>query len=116
MCDRVLEQEVAPAVGVEVAISLVVVIEALGERGPSPHAEEMLVVYLPKEKLVFQGDLVNLPFSGKYLPSTVNDTTVHFFDWLTKSGLDIQSITAVHGPTTTLEDLRAAVERKRTGK
>jgi hypothetical protein len=43
--------------------------------GPSPHAEEMLVAYLPKERLIFQSDLVNLPHSGRYLPSTVNDTT-----------------------------------------
>jgi glyoxylase-like metal-dependent hydrolase (beta-lactamase superfamily II) len=84
--------------------------------GPSPHAREMLVAYLPKEKLVFQGDLVNLPFSGKYMPSTVNDTTLHFYDWITKSGLDIQRIAAVHGPATTLEDLRAAVEKKRAGR
>jgi hypothetical protein len=84
--------------------------------GPSPHADEMLVVYLPKEKLVFQGDLVNLPNSGKYLPTTVNDTTVHFFDWVTKSGLDVQRVAAVHGPTTTLDELRAAVERKRASK
>ena len=84
--------------------------------GPGPHADEMLVAYLPKEKLIFQGDLVNLPLSGKYLPSTVNDTTLHFFDWLAKSGLDVQRVAAVHGPATTLEDLRAAVERKRASK
>ena len=29
--------------------------------GPSPHAEEMLVVYLPAERLLVQGDLLNLP-------------------------------------------------------
>ncbi len=84
--------------------------------GPSPHAREMLVVYLPKEKLVFQGDLVNLPLSARYMPTTVNDTTLHFFDWITKSGLDIQRVAAVHGPSTTLEDLRAAVEKKRAGR
>jgi len=84
--------------------------------GPSPHAAEMLVAYLPKERLVFQGDLVNLPFSGKYMPTTVNDTTLHFYDWVTKSGLDVQRIAAVHGPATTLEDLRAAVEKKRAGR
>ena len=83
--------------------------------GPSPHAQQMLVVYLPKEKLVFQGDLVNLPNSGKWMPTTVNDTTLHFFDWITKSGLDVQRIAAVHGPSTTLADLRAAVEKKRAG-
>ncbi|HKG13946.1 MAG TPA: MBL fold metallo-hydrolase [Pyrinomonadaceae bacterium] len=84
--------------------------------GPSPHAEEMLVVYLPKEKLVFQGDLVNLPFSGKYLPSTVNDTTVHFFDAVSKLNLDVKRVAAVHGPSTTWDDLREAVEKKRSGR
>ncbi|HEX8284463.1 MAG TPA: MBL fold metallo-hydrolase [Pyrinomonadaceae bacterium] len=84
--------------------------------GPSPHAEEMLVAYLPKEKLIFQGDLVNLPNSGKYLPSTVNDTTLHFFDWVTKSGLEVTRVAAVHGPSTTWDDLRAAVEKKRAGR
>jgi glyoxylase-like metal-dependent hydrolase (beta-lactamase superfamily II) len=84
--------------------------------GPSPHAAEMLVAYLPKEKIIFQGDLVNLPNSGRFMPTTVNDTTLHFFDWVTKSGLDVQRIAAVHGPSTTLEDLRAAVEKKRAGK
>ena len=84
--------------------------------GPGPHAEEMLVAYLPKEKLVFQGDLVNLPSSGKYLPSTVNDTTVHFFDAVTKLGLEVTRVAAVHGPATTWGDLRDAVEKRRAGR
>lgn len=84
--------------------------------GPGPHAREMLVVYLPKEKLVFQGDLVNLPNSGKWLPSTVNDTTVHFLDSLSRLNLDVQRVASVHGPATTIEDLRAAVDKKRAAK
>jgi glyoxylase-like metal-dependent hydrolase (beta-lactamase superfamily II) len=84
--------------------------------GPSPHAAEMLIAYLPKEKLVFQGDLVNLPFSGQYLPTTVNDTTLHFFDAVQRLKLDVQRIAAVHGPSTTFDDLRAAVEKKRAGR
>ena len=84
--------------------------------GPSPHAKEMLIVYLPKEKLVFQGDLVNLPNSGKFLPTTVNATTVHFFDQIKLLGLDVDRIAAVHGPTTTLDELRKAVEKSRSGR
>ena len=84
--------------------------------GPGPHAREMLVVYLPKEKLVFQGDLVNLPNSGKWLPSTVNDSTVHFLDTLGRLNLDVERVAAVHGPATSLEDLREAVNRKRASK
>ena len=84
--------------------------------GPSPHAAEMLVAYLPKEKLVFQGDLLNLPNSGKYLPSTVNDTTLHFFDWVNRTQLDVKRVASVHGPSTTWDDLREAVEKKRAGR
>jgi glyoxylase-like metal-dependent hydrolase (beta-lactamase superfamily II) len=80
--------------------------------GPSPHANEMLVAYVPKAKLVFQGDLVNLPASGKYQPTTINDTTIQFFQAIQKLGLDVETIAAVHGPSTTLGDLRQAIERR----
>lgn len=76
----------------------------------------MLVVYLPREKLIFQGDLVNLPNSGKWLPSTVNESTVHFLDTLTRLNLDVKRVASVHGPATTIEDLREAVNRKRASK
>jgi len=81
--------------------------------GPSPHANEMLIAYLPKEKIVFQGDLVNLPNTGKYSPTTVNDSTVHFFDSIKRLGLNVDRITAVHGPSTTLDDLRKAIDKSR---
>ena len=84
--------------------------------GPSPHAQEMLIAYLPKERLVFQGDLVNLSADGKYLPTTINDTTLHFFDSIPRLGLDVRRIASVHGPSTTLEDLREAIEHKRAAK
>src|SRR5262249_17527695 len=79
--------------------------------GPSPHAKEMLIAYLPKAKLVFQGDLVNLPASGKYQPTTINDSTRHFFKSIQKLGLDVDRIAAVHGPATSMEDLRKAMEQ-----
>ena len=34
--------------------------------GSGPHAEEMLVAYLPNEKIVLQGDLLNRPANGDY--------------------------------------------------
>lgn len=79
--------------------------------GPSPHANEMLIAYLPKEKLVFQGDLVNLPASGKYAPTTVNASTIHFFNELRRLGLDVDRIAAVHGPTTSMEELGKAMKK-----
>jgi glyoxylase-like metal-dependent hydrolase (beta-lactamase superfamily II) len=84
--------------------------------GPSPHANEMLVAYLPNEKVVFQGDLVNLPASGKYMPTTVIETTIHFFDSIKRLGLDVERIAAVHGPLTTQDELRKAIEKSRSSR
>ena len=82
--------------------------------GPSPHAKEMLIAYLPQEKMVFQGDLVNLPASGKYLPTTVNATTIHFFNEIKRRGWDVDRIAAVHGPATTMDDLAKAVRKSQS--
>jgi len=73
----------------------------------------MLIAYLPKEKLVFQGDLLSLQASGKYYPSTVNHTTVHFYNSLQRLGLDVDKIALVHGPLTTIKELRNAIENRK---
>ncbi|MDQ3135065.1 MAG: MBL fold metallo-hydrolase [Acidobacteriota bacterium] len=80
--------------------------------GPSPHAAEMLLAYLPKHKLVFQGDLIILPPDGKFVSDTVNDTTLHFAEAIRRLGLDVERIAAVHGPTTTLDALKEAIAAK----
>lgn len=82
--------------------------------GPSPHANEMLIAYLPQEKLVFQGDLVNLPASGKYSPTTVNATTIHFFNEIKRRGWDVDRIAAVHGPATTTDELAKAIKKSQS--
>lgn len=78
--------------------------------GPGGHTNEMLVAYLPKEKLVFQGDLVNRPANND--PATINDTTVHFVNWMEQSSLGIDRVIGVHGPPSTREELRLAVTQK----
>lgn len=78
--------------------------------GSGPHTEEMLVAYLPNEKIVFQGDLVNRPANGD--APTVNDTTVHFAKWLETRKLAVEKIAGVHGPVTTIEELRQGVAEK----
>lgn len=75
--------------------------------GPSPHAEEMLVAYLPNEKLVFQADLLDRPINND--PPTINNITVHFSNWLDASKLDVTRIIAVHGPPSTRDELRQGV-------
>jgi glyoxylase-like metal-dependent hydrolase (beta-lactamase superfamily II) len=75
--------------------------------GPGPHAKEMLVVYLPKEKILFQGDLLILPNSGI---NPANETTLNFAEWLNKSGIAVDKIVGVHGRTGTTDDLRRSIE------
>lgn len=75
--------------------------------GPSPHADEMLVVYLPREKILVQGDLLNLPI-GRMRAG--NLTTAHFAQWLERSGLQVERIVPVHGPIHSPAELRQAIE------
>jgi glyoxylase-like metal-dependent hydrolase (beta-lactamase superfamily II) len=75
--------------------------------GPSPHANEMLVAYLPNEKILVQGDLLNLPADGRMKAG--NATTLHFARWLDQSGLVVERIVPVHGPVHTINQLREAV-------
>jgi len=82
--------------------------------GPGGHTDEMLVAYLPAEKLIFQGDLVNRPGNGD--PATINDSTVHFAEWLGKGGLAVDRVIGVHGPPSTVEELKKAVADRRTAR
>ncbi len=75
--------------------------------GSGPHMDEMIVAYLPKEKIIFQGDLLNRPEDGHAVPG--NATTAHFAGWLKKSGLAVERIVGVHGPVATPEDLHKAI-------
>jgi glyoxylase-like metal-dependent hydrolase (beta-lactamase superfamily II) len=75
--------------------------------GPSPHADEMLVAWLPRQHLLSQGDLLNRPAHGR--PRAGNLTTRYFADWLRNSGLPVERIAAVHGPVATLADLDTAI-------
>lgn len=80
--------------------------------GPGPHAEEMVIAYLPNEKLLFQGDLLNLPPDGRpRVPA--NETTVHFYETLQKMGLPVAKLTGVHSPVVGMETLVEAIEMRK---
>lgn len=75
--------------------------------GPNPHADEMVVVYLPAERLLVQGDLLNLPADGRMRAGTL--ASRHFLEWVDRSGLAIDRIIPVHGRPQTVDQLREAV-------
>ncbi|HET6976120.1 MAG TPA: MBL fold metallo-hydrolase [Pyrinomonadaceae bacterium] len=80
--------------------------------GPNPHANEILVAYLPKEKILFQADLLN-PNANGSIP-IAQDVTMSFAEKLQQMGLQIDKIYGVHGRAATPEELRTSVERRRS--
>lgn len=85
----------------------------LHDIGPTSHVDEIVMAYLPKEKLIFQGDLLILPTRGE--PGAANTLTAEFAKAIERLGLDVQTIAGVHGPVGTIADLRTAVSRRRSG-
>jgi glyoxylase-like metal-dependent hydrolase (beta-lactamase superfamily II) len=77
--------------------------------GPGPHADEMLIGYVPASRFVFQGDLFN---TGVGSPASWgNATTVHFADWLGRNGLAVDSVGGTHSAVRTRAELDASVAR-----
>ncbi|MGH8252207.1 MAG: MBL fold metallo-hydrolase [Steroidobacteraceae bacterium] len=75
--------------------------------GPNPHAREMVIAWLPKERVVFQGDLFfvpnnDAPFGPPQAP------TVAFAARLKELGLPVAKIAAVHGTTASIEQFQEA--------
>jgi len=82
--------------------------------GPTSHAKEMLVAYLPKEKLIYQGDLFFAPFDEKIPVGPAQPLTSEFGAWLQRSGLQVERIAAVHGRTVSFNVLDAALKTSGT--
>ena len=79
--------------------------------GPNPHANEMIVAYLPKEKILFQADLLNPAANGTI--GIAQDVTVSFAEKLQQLGLNVEKIYGVHGRAATPEEMRASIEKRR---
>ncbi|HEY1269343.1 MAG TPA: MBL fold metallo-hydrolase, partial [Candidatus Binatia bacterium] len=74
---------------------------------PLPHADDLVVVYLPKEKLLIEADHVS-PRDGKVRPGPRLD---EFIPALDKLHLDVETIVGIHGDQATLQAARAAVKK-----
>ena len=76
--------------------------------GPAPHANEMVIAWLPKEKLVFTGDLF-----GRYADDSVtpaNAGTRHFAAAIRRLGLPVETILDVHTRPSTMQDLETSLK------
>lgn len=78
--------------------------------GPAPHTKEMLIVYLPKEKILFQGDLIA---GGHGALPVAQESTIHLDQRIRELGLDVEKLIGVHGRVVTVEEMRQAIEKRR---
>jgi glyoxylase-like metal-dependent hydrolase (beta-lactamase superfamily II) len=82
----------------------------LHDIGPNPHAKEMVVAYLPKHKILFQGDLFNPPIEGPV--GAAQDGTVHFSEQVKKLGFTVDKLIGVHGRDATIAELQKSIEER----
>jgi glyoxylase-like metal-dependent hydrolase (beta-lactamase superfamily II) len=76
--------------------------------GPGPHVDEMLVAYLPKEKILFFADVFGIPLYGPIPPGTPANRD--FADKIKKLGIDVQTLAPAHGKAGTMKDLQKALD------
>jgi glyoxylase-like metal-dependent hydrolase (beta-lactamase superfamily II) len=81
--------------------------------GPYWHAEEEILVYVPGEKLLFEGDLFTSGFGEDVAPA--QDHPILLAEKIKELGLDVRQIVGVHGRLRPIADLYRAIE-KRQGK
>ena len=82
--------------------------------GPTPHAENILIVYLPDEGIVFEADHFPQPASGVIPPAV--PATVAFAEALEKLDLDYDRIIGTHSPRiATPADVATALSRQPVG-
>ena len=90
---------------------------------PLTHVTEMLLVYLPKQKILYQSDMFNpIDVAAKAIPEDdpwhgINPVnTVNLFETLRKLGLDVDRIAGSHGRIATMQEFLQASEIIKAGK
>lgn len=73
---------------------------------PLPHAEDMVVIYLPAEKIIIEADHIS-PRKGEVRPAA---SVKEFVPALDKLNLDVVTIVGIHGDSATLQAARAAAQ------
>jgi glyoxylase-like metal-dependent hydrolase (beta-lactamase superfamily II) len=64
--------------------------------GPNPHTDEALVVYLPREGILYQGDQFYFDDAETFPPRDRLGVMRHFAGWLARSGLRVERIYGTH--------------------
>lgn len=77
--------------------------------GPNPHVDEIVIVYLPREKILFVTDLCMTRVTGKIPPQS--QTNIDFADKLRQLNLQVETIANGHGWVGTMTQLRDSFKR-----
>jgi glyoxylase-like metal-dependent hydrolase (beta-lactamase superfamily II) len=75
------------------------------------HADGLLMVYLPKEKLLSQADTYTPPPLAAPVTTTVNPNAVNLADNIARLGLNVDQLLPLHGRIVPLADLNKAIGR-----
>ena len=79
------------------------------------HNDAFAMVYLPKEKILIEGDAFTPLAANAPPPATVNPFAVNLDANITRLKLDVKQIAALHGPrVTTMADLKAFIAPRST--
>jgi len=77
----------------------------------SPHCGEIIIAYLPKEKILFEGDLLDLDVAeGGTAPA--GEDTADLANQIQRLGWQVERIVPVHGRLGKIEDLQRAVSKR----
>ncbi|HEX6095469.1 MAG TPA: hypothetical protein VF432_04015 [Thermoanaerobaculia bacterium] len=74
--------------------------------GPNDHVSESLIAWLPRQQIVFQGDLFRYD-PGR--PEAARQSAVAFADFIARQNLPVKTIVGVHGEPASMDDLRQAI-------
>jgi glyoxylase-like metal-dependent hydrolase (beta-lactamase superfamily II) len=78
----------------------------------SGHNDAFAMVYLPKDRLLVEGDAWTPTPQGAKPPAAVNPLWINLDDNIRRLGLDVERIAPLHGAVQTLAGLRAAIADK----
>ena len=73
------------------------------------HNSGMLMVYLPKERILIEADSFT-PAANPADPPSAIANLAHFYDAVERLRLDVEQVIPIHGRLTTLDEARTAVE------
>jgi hypothetical protein len=79
--------------------------------GGNLHDDGLLMVYLPKEKLLSEADVYTPPAPNAPPPASANPNTVNLADNMARLGLTVNQLLPLHGRWVRVADLNTAIGR-----